>query len=107
MPITLSAKKSLRQAERNHKYNYAFKEKVKKSIKSYLTKPSQEGLNEVFSLVDKAVKVKVFHFNKGKRIKSRLSKKLTVKETKAPATKVAPKKATKKKTVAKKSKKMS
>ncbi|MBP9817144.1 30S ribosomal protein S20 [Candidatus Shapirobacteria bacterium] len=77
MPIGRSAKKSLRKAVKNHKTNVFFKNKLKLVIKEYLVKPTEKGLVEVASFVDKAVKKSLMHINKAARIKSRLSKMLS------------------------------
>lgn len=76
MPISRSAKKSLRKSIKNKKTNVSFKEKVKTVFKKYLLKPNEAGLKEVFSMLDKAKKNHIFHPNKVARLKSRMSKKL-------------------------------
>ena len=76
MPISLSAKKSLRKSLKNYKENVLFKNKVKLTIKKFLTKPTPEGLKEAYSLVDKAVKSGLYHFNKGSRLKAKFVKQL-------------------------------
>ncbi len=76
MPISLSAKKSLRKSLKNYKENVLFKNKVKLTIKNFLTKPTQEGLKEAYSLVDKAVRSGLYHFNKGSRLKAKFAKQL-------------------------------
>ena len=76
MPISLSAKKSQRKSLKNYKENVLFKNKVKLTIKKFLTKPTQEGLKEAYSLVDKAVKSGLYHFNKGSRLKAKFAKQL-------------------------------
>lgn len=94
MPISLSAKKSLRTALKNYKENVSVKNKYKKTVKGFLTKPTEEGLKEVYSVLDKAVKKFIFHKNKVSRLKAKYSK-LVVKKTetvKAPVKKSAAKK---------------
>ena len=76
MPISLSAKKSQRKSLKNYKENVLFKNKVKLTIKKFLTKPTSEGLKEAYSLVDKAVKSGLYHFNKGSRLKAKFAKQL-------------------------------
>lgn len=71
MPITTSAKKSLRVALRRRLENL----RVKKMLKEALNKQSASRLGETFSAIDKAVKAGIFHPNKGARLKSTLSKK--------------------------------
>jgi len=108
MPISLSAKKSLRVTKRNHKTNVALKQKLKTVVKKFVEKPTNDGLKTVISFLDKVGKTNVFHHNKINRLKSRYSKMVEVKtETKAvKATKKTPVKSVKK-TVKKATKKMS
>jgi ribosomal protein S20 len=80
MPISLSAKKSLRKSIKNRKVNSKFRDKVKSTIKKYLLKPNEAGLKEVFSMLDKAKKNYVYHQNKVSRLKSRMSKRLVKKD---------------------------
>ncbi|MFA7301405.1 MAG: 30S ribosomal protein S20 [Candidatus Shapirobacteria bacterium] len=75
MPISRSAKKSLRKSVKNKKVNVSFKEKLKKLIKIYLTKPTAEGYKEVQSMLDIAKQKNIFHINKVSRLKSKLNKK--------------------------------
>lgn len=86
MPISLSAKASLRKSLRNQKANLGFKRVVKKIIKDFLGKPSDEGLKKVYSVLDKAIKKDIFHKNKVARLKGKYSKKIS-KEVKAKGTK--------------------
>jgi ribosomal protein S20 len=76
MPILRNAKKALRVSIRKTEINRRVKSQIKTKLDSYNDAPSAEGLNAVFSVVDKAVKGKLFHRNKAARIKSRLSKKI-------------------------------
>ncbi len=80
MPISLSAKKSQRKSLKNYKENVLFKNKVKLTIKNFLLKPTDEGLKEAYSMVDKAVKSGLYHFNKGSRLKAKFVKQLKNKE---------------------------
>ena len=75
MPISRSAKKSLRKSVKNKKVNVSFKEKLKKLIKLYLIKPTAEGYKEVQSMLDQAKQKNIFHINKVSRLKSKLNKK--------------------------------
>lgn len=75
MPISRSAKKSLRKSIKNKKVNVSFKEKLKKLIKLYLVKPTANGYKEVQSMLDQAKQKNIFHINKVSRLKSRLNKK--------------------------------
>lgn len=95
MPISPSAKKSLRKALKNRKDNLTFKNKLKAIIKKYVAKPTSDGLKEVYSILDKAVKRNLYHDNKVSRLKAKFSKALKPSETK-PVEKKAAKKVTKK-----------
>jgi len=79
MPISASARKSLRVAKRQAAENKITKLRVKSQIK----KTTSESLNLAYSLIDKAAKTHVMHKNKAARLKSRLAKKLNPPETKA------------------------
>lgn len=72
MPISQSARKSLRVAERRAAENRVTKVRVKHSIK----KATPETLASAYSLLDKAAKNHVMHKNKAARLKSRLAKRL-------------------------------
>ena len=87
MPISSSAKKSLRKSLKNHKDNVSFKNKLKTIVKKFLAKPSNEALKEVYSMLDKAVKKNLFHKNKSDRLKSNYSKKVGVEVVKKVVTK--------------------
>lgn len=100
MPISLSAKKSLRKSLKNHKDNVSFKNQLKTTIKKFLAKPTSDGLKEVYSILDKAVKKNLFHKNKTDRLKSNYSKKVGTEGVK----KVIAKKKSVKKVVKKKTK---
>lgn len=97
MPISLSAKKSLRKSLKNRKENVSFKNKFKSVAKEYLAKPTKEGLEKVYSLLDKLKKKNIFHKNKVARLKSSFAKKTTPAEVKkvSPAKKKAAPKAKK------------
>ncbi len=99
MPISASAKKSLRVANRNHKVNVTFKTNLRLTIKKFLASPSSEGLKDVFSILDKAVKNNLFHKNKTARLKSEYNK---IADGKVQVAKVAVKKKSAKKIAAKK-----
>lgn len=76
MPISLSAKKSLRQSIRNRKSNLTAKKNFKLAAKEFLVKPTQEGLNKIYGLVDKLTKINIFHKNKASRLKAKYSRAL-------------------------------
>ena len=78
MPITKSAKKSLRVSLRRKKENRVREIELEKALK----KASASNINEVISKIDKAAKTHLIHKNKAARIKSRLMKKFgTPKQT--------------------------
>ena len=76
MPISLSAKKSLRKSLKNNKDNVLFKTKLKLTVKKFLVKPTSDSLKEVHSILDKAVKKGIFHKNKTSRLKANYAKKV-------------------------------
>ena len=76
MPISLSAKKSLRKSLKNNKENVLFKNKIKLTIKSFLAKPTAESFKEAVSIVDRAVKKGLYHKNKSSRLKAKFAKQL-------------------------------
>jgi small subunit ribosomal protein S20 len=76
MPISLSAKKSLRKSLKNRKDNVSWKYKIKEVLKSFKSKPSADGLKKVYSALDKAKKKGLYHKNKVARLKSEFSQKL-------------------------------
>lgn len=96
MPIITSAKKKLRQDKKRQKDNLLIKRAVKATVKSFKQKPTNNLLAEVFSILDTAVKKKIYHPNKVARLKSNLSK-LIGKKIASKKTPVAKKSARKKK----------
>jgi len=97
MPISLSAKKSLRKSLKNKKVNVSFKTKLKSIIKKFSAKPTEDGLNDVYSVLDKAIKNKIYHANKVSRLKAKYSKSAKSGETaKVEVKKKAAKKVSKK-----------
>lgn len=78
MPTHKSAEKALRQSISRNLRNKAVKSKVRTVIKKVETARDQtqakELLKQTFSLLDKAVKRNVIHFNQASRTKSRLTK---------------------------------
>lgn len=71
MPISLSAKKSLRVSQRRTEENRAWKQRVKNQLK----KTTAETVSATISVIDKAAKHDVIHKNKASRLKSQLMKK--------------------------------
>ena len=72
MPISKSAKKSLRVAKRRTKENRIQKNALEKAIKTV----TPETLPKTISLIDKAAKTHLIHQNKAARLKSKLTKKI-------------------------------
>ncbi len=85
MPITKSAKKALRQSVRRHAKNLKKKEAYKDAIK-LVRKLAEEGkkseaaakLATLYKALDKAAKTHVIKKNKASRLKSRITKLLTI-----------------------------
>lgn len=71
MPITKSAKKSLKVSRAKKVENDAKKIQISKALK----KVDAKSVNETISLIDKAVKTHVINKNKAARMKSQLAKK--------------------------------
>ncbi len=86
MPITKSAKKSVRQNLRRKSRNAFHKKRVKDLLKKVQTlvkenkiKEAQELLPQVYKILDKAAKVGVIKKNTASRRKSRITKGLKTK----------------------------
>lgn len=81
MPITKSAKKSLRKERRNRAHNLVYLQKIK-DLKKEILKLKGQGkdkkakalLSQYYKAVDKAAKEKVLKKNNADRKKSRLTK---------------------------------
>lgn len=74
MPILKNALKALRSSKRKAIVNSRIKSKVKTFMNKMKEKANQENLQEIYSQIDKAVKKKVFHKNKGARLKKQMAK---------------------------------
>jgi small subunit ribosomal protein S20 len=76
MPIIKSAIKKMRQDKKrttqNALYIKAYKQTIKKIKKGGSN--AEKLVNQFYSQIDKAVKQKIIHKNKGQRLKSRVSK---------------------------------
>lgn len=80
MPITKSAKKSMRVGFAKRTRNVSQKTKLKEVLKEV----NEKNLSEAYSYIDKASKKHLIHKNKAARLKSSLAKKFkNVKTTKA------------------------
>lgn len=110
MPIIKSAIKRVKQTAKRREQNIATKKAIKAATKAFLLKPTAEGLAEVQSTIDTAVKKNVLEKNTAARrkaqyakvakdagIKLETSKKAAAKPAaaKKPAAKAAPKAAAK------------
>jgi len=81
LPITKSAKKSLKVSLKKRANNRVQEIELEKAVK----KVSASNINEVISKIDKAAKTNLISKNKAARMKSRLAKKYgTPKATKPP-----------------------
>jgi len=94
MPITKSAKKSLRVSIAKRKDNLKtidkFKLVLRKAKKTTDSKEQEKMLPGVYSAIDKAVKKNIIHKNKAARLKSQISSRfrLVLPDNVAPADKV-------------------
>lgn len=100
MPITKSAKKSLRVSQTKRAQNHINKVALEKALR----KTDAENVNKTVSLIDKAAKTGLMHKNKAARLKSQLAKKIGTPVAEKPTVKKAVKKtASKSKAKSKKS----
>lgn len=70
MPITKSAKKSLRNSQAKAKRNLVQRTNLKNALKNATSK----NLSQTYSIIDKAAKRNLIHKKKAAHIKSRLAK---------------------------------
>ncbi|MDP2637478.1 MAG: 30S ribosomal protein S20 [Candidatus Levybacteria bacterium] len=84
MPVIRSAKKKLKVDKKREFENKKLKTMVDMAVKKAEKKPTQTSLQEAFRIIDKGVKKKIIHKNKGARIKSRLSKLVSKKPVSGP-----------------------
>lgn len=73
MPITKGAIRKLRADRTKKANNLKVKAKYKSAVSVMRKKPNSKNLTQVFSSVDRAVKVHALHKNTAARLKSRLS----------------------------------
>ena len=96
MPIIKSAIKRMKQTIKRNERNVGIKREIKDATKSFLAKPSSEGLSKAHSELDTAVKKGLLKKNTVARRKSQLAKVAKDAGVKlAPAKKAAAKPATK------------
>ena len=98
MPILQNAKKALISSRKKTVFNSRVKSILKTMVDKIKKDPSEGNLSGAFSSIDKAVKRKLMHKNKAGRMKSQLSKLISVDGDSKPKTekKVAVKKTAKK-----------
>ena len=87
MPVSLSAKKSLRSSIAKKKQNLVWRKKLKDTVGAFKKNPDKKGLEKVYSVLDKVGKRKIFHKNKVSRLKSRYSRIVTNLTTKKDSSK--------------------
>lgn len=87
MPQRKNAEKALRQNIKRRAHNLVQENALKTLIKKFKKiaatgekKASQESLNNVYKMLDRATTKKLIHKNKASRLKSRLSLKLSAKK---------------------------
>ncbi len=78
MPVLKHAIKKLRQDKKRTINNRKLKDKYKRLIKAAKVKKTKKSVNAAFSSIDKAAKQNIIHKNKAARLKSSLSRALTV-----------------------------
>ncbi len=74
MPVTKSAKKTLKQEQRRKLENQKTKNAYKKAIAYFKNHISAQSLAETYTKIDRAAKKHLIHKNKASRIKSQLAK---------------------------------
>ncbi len=85
MPLTKSAKKALRVDIRRKNENDAQRAKIKSAVKgarlsiNSQSKDTQEKIRTLYKALDSAAKKNIIHKNKAARLKSRITKKASVK----------------------------
>jgi ribosomal protein S20 len=76
MANTLSARKNIRKSQKRQRHNRAVLKTLKKQIKGFLGKPHAEKLRTLQKFIDKATGKGLLPRNKGRRLQSRLSRRL-------------------------------
>lgn len=77
MPVTKTAKRALRVSSRKLSINETLRKRIEIAQSKAKKSPTQKNISVVFSLTDRAKKIKIIHRNKAARIKSAFSKLLT------------------------------
>lgn len=74
MPVIKSAGKKLRSDLKKKRLNDAFRDSLKRAIKTARKNPTAANLSKAVKVLDKLAKKNLVHKNKAGRIKSSLSK---------------------------------
>ena len=78
MPITISAKKKMRQDKKRRLVNLRGLSKLEKTLSKARKSPSAENVRQAYSVISRTAKKKLIHRNKADRLKSRLAKRLSL-----------------------------
>ena len=78
MPVIKSAIKKLKQDRRKEITNDAWRKKVQDVTRNLKKSNTAANLASAYAIIDKAAKHKIFHKNRAARLKSKLSKLVTV-----------------------------
>ncbi len=76
MPISLSAKKSLRTSIAKRKGNLVWRKKFREAVRVFTKSKAEKELSQLYSVIDKMAKKNIFHKNKAARLKAQYSKKM-------------------------------
>lgn len=74
MPLIKSAKKKMRQDVKRKKRNIQYERAYKQAVEKVKKQKKIELVKKAYSTIDKAVKKKVIHKNKGARLKAMVAK---------------------------------
>ena len=76
MPITISARKKVRQDKKRREINLKSLNLLKRVLKKARKKPSLTNVQEAGSVIARVAKKRLIHKNKASRLKSQLAKKV-------------------------------
>jgi len=76
MPVTKTAKRALRSSQRKEAHNKKTFSEIDMAVRKAKRDKKPESLSLVFSLVDRAAKLKIMHHKKADRIKARITKRI-------------------------------
>lgn len=74
MPVTTSAKRSLKKDRRREKLNSGLKDRLRFKLHRLKKNPSAKLLSETYSIIDRTAKKNLIHRNKAAHLKSQISK---------------------------------